>query len=157
MMNFLQASIIAVFAVGAGAATISVMKEDPAGFVVPQGPWQPGEDLDGRSFQVEGTILETEETLPDQLNFEDGRFQSAMCQLYCDFGWSDYRTWTDGDMIHFTATTRCPDAPHSVVWFGTVSGGTMRVERRWTTRRWYWTRHLNFIGEGSMTPPEATG
>ena len=98
------------------------------------------------------TIRETGEVLQDELHFVDGRFQSAMCQKYCDFGWSEYRTWKEGDAIRFTTTTRCPDAPHTVVWYGTVTGDDVRFEGTWTTRRWYWTRQLNAAGAGSLTP-----
>jgi hypothetical protein len=79
-----------------------------------------------------------------------------MCQEYCDFGWSEYRTKEIDGTLHFTATTRCPDAPHTVVWYGTVTGEDVRFEATWTTRRWYWTYQIEATGAGSTTPaPEA--
>ncbi len=129
------------------------MKGDPPGLVLLEGEWEPGGQLDGRVFHTVDTILETGEVLRDRLHFEDGRFQSAMCQKYCDFGRSEYMTRTEGDVTHFTTITRCPDAPHTVVWKGTVTGDEVRFEGTWTTRRWYWTHHINVVGEGSLTPP----
>ena len=84
------------------------------------------------------------------LHFVDGRFQSKMCQVYCDFGWSEYQTATVDGVIHFTTTTTCPDAPHTVVWYGMMGDdGKISFEGTWTTRRWYWTRQLNVMGEGA--------
>ena len=82
------------------------------------------------------------------MSFKDGGFQSSRCQTYCDFGWNTYQTRTESGMTHFTATTKCPDAPHTVVWYGTIKGDDMRIEGSWTTRRWYWTRRINLIGSG---------
>lgn len=141
-------------ALGTGAVAVTVMRADPPAPVVPDSPWQADGALDGRVFHTVDTIVETGEVLRDALHFADGRFQSAMCQKYCDFGWSEYRTWADGAVIHFTATTACPDAPHTVVWHGQVTGDDIRFEGTWTTRRWYWTRQINVVGEGSTTPPQ---
>ncbi|WP_050930367.1 hypothetical protein [Aestuariivita boseongensis] len=152
MTQILHAAAIAVFTLGAGAATVKLVQEEPAPFVIPAGNWAPGAELDGRVFHTRDRIIETDEVLDDILHFRDGRFQSAMCQEYCDFGWSEYRTWVEGDVVHFTTTTRCPDAPHSVVWYGRVTGDEIEFDARWTTRRWYWTRHLNAEGAGSGAP-----
>lgn len=154
MTSIFQAGAVAVVTLGAGAATVSVMKDDPPGIVVPDGPWEIGTVLDERVFYTVDTIQETGEVVQDELHFADGKFQSSMCQTYCDFGWSDYRTWTEGEVTHFSTTTRCPDAPHTVVWYGTVTGDDVRFKGKWTTRRWYWTRQLNVVGEGSVTSPE---
>jgi len=157
MLNIIRASAIAILALGAGAVTLSVMEDEAPGVVDPAGEWEPGRHLDGRVYHTRDTILETGEVLRDELHFRDGRFQSAKCQDYCDFGWSEYRTRVEGDAIRFTVTTRCPDAPHTVVWHGTVVGDTLRVDGTWTTRRFYWTRHLHFTGEGSLAPPADAG
>ena len=154
MTSIVQAGAVAVVTLGAGAATVSVMKGDPPDVVVPDGPWELGAVLDDRVFYTVDTIQETGEVVHDELHFADGKFQSSMCQTYCDFGWSDYRTWIEGEVIHFTTTTSCPDAPHTVVWYGTVEGDEVRFEGTWTTRRWYWTRQLNVVGESSTTPPD---
>ncbi len=148
-----QAVAIAALVLGAGTATVTVMFDDIADLAVPEGPWVPGGALDGRAFHTTDTIQQTGEVLNDELHFVDGRFQSAMCQVYCDFGWSLYRTWTEGDAIHFTATTVCPDAPHTVVWYGTVTGDGIDFRGTWTTRRWYWTRQIDVSGEGAAVPP----
>jgi hypothetical protein len=58
-------------------------------------------------------------------------------------------------VTHFTATALCPDAPHTVVWYGTVTGDEVAVEVTWTTRRWYWTNQIAVRGSGTVTPSEA--
>ena len=158
MISVLQAAAVADLALGTGATAVTLMKEDLPDFAVPEGPWQQGSEFDGRAFRLSGTVKESDEELPATvLSFADGRFQSSRCQIYCDFGWSEYRTWTEGEVTRFTATTRCPDAPHTVVWYGMLEGDGMRVEGTWTTRRWYWTRQLNLVGEGSpVTGARAT-
>jgi hypothetical protein len=136
-----------------GAVTVALVREDIPDFAVPQGDWQPGSVLDGLVFYTTDTVVETGDVIYDEFHFVDGTFQSSMCQIYCDFGWSDYQTWQDGEVLHFTATTRCPDAPHTVVFYGTVSGDTVSFEGTWTTRRWYWTHQVNVIGAGPTTRP----
>jgi len=116
MIPILQTAAIAVVALGTGASAVSVMKRDVPDFAVPAGAWQPGSTLDGAAFSVTGTVVEYGEKLPETvLSFADGKFQSSRCQVYCDFGWNAYETWREGDVTHFTATTACPDAPHTVV------------------------------------------
>lgn len=115
-------------ALGTGAVAVTVMRADPPAPVVPDIPWQAGGALDGRVFHTVDTIVETGEVLRDAPHFADGRFQSAMCREYCDFGRSEYRTWTDGAATHFTTTTASPDAPHTVVWHGQVTGNDIRFE-----------------------------
>ena len=154
MTPIAQAAVVAALALGTGAATVTVMNDDLADLAVPEGPWAWGDALDGRVFYTTDRIEQTGEVLKDELQFVDGRFQSVMCQVYCDFGWSEYQTWIEGDVIHFTTTTICPDAPHTVVWYGTVTGDNITFEGTWTTRRWYWTRQLNVSGAGSVVPAE---
>jgi len=153
MTSILQASSV-VLVLGTGAATVVLMKDDLPDIVVPEGPWELSNALDGQVFYTTDKIKETGEVVQDELHFTDGKFQSSMCQTYCDFGWSEYRTWSEGNVIHFTTSTACPDAPHTVVWYGKVTGDVVRFEGTWTTRRWYWTRQINAIGEGSVSPPE---
>ena len=143
MTSIMQAGAVAVVAVGTGAATVTLIKDDVPDYAVPEVPWEPGSVLDGRVFYTVDTILETGEVMRDELHFVDGRFQSAMCQAYCDFGWSEYQTWTEGEVIHFTTTTKCPDAPHDVVWYGKVTGDHVRFEGTWTTRRLPASRAVN--------------
>lgn len=154
MTPIAQAAVIGAIALGTGAATVTVMNDDIADLIVPEGPWKSVGALDGRVFRTTDRVEQTGDILKDELQFVDGRFQSSMCQVYCDFGWSDYQTWTEGDVIHFTTTTVCPDAPHTVVWYGTVTGDSISFEGTWTTRRWYWTRQLNVSGAGSVAPAE---
>jgi hypothetical protein len=156
MTSILQAFAVGAVTIGAGAATVTTMKPDLPDLAIPDMAWEAGSALDGRVFYTTDKVRETNDVLNDELHFVDGQFQSAMCQDYCDFGWSGYQTWTDGETLHFTATTRCPNAPHTVVWYGTVTGDNVQFEGTWTTRRWYWTRQLNVSGEGSLTPhPQA--
>lgn len=140
---------------GTGAATLAVLNEDMPDFAVPEGAWEDGSVLDGTVFYTNDTVIETGEELIDEMHFRDGTFQSAMCQVYCDFGWSDYQTKEVDGVLHFTATTKCPDAPHTVVFYGKIEGEQVTVQGTWTTRRWYWTRQINVIGQGSTTPTEA--
>ncbi len=155
MSSVVQAAAVAVLAMGTGAATVSVMNEDIPDLAVPDVAWEPGAALDGKVFHTVDTVSETGEVLDDELHFRDGRFQSAMCQTYCDFGWSEYRTWEEDGVVHFTTLAICPEAPHTVVWYGTVIGDEVEFAGTWTTRRWYWTRQLNVTGAGSTTPPAA--
>lgn len=155
MPGLFQIATIAVTTLGAGVATVSVLNPDLPDYPVPDGAWVAGTSLDGRAFEVSATIAGTDDALPSTvLTFDEGGFQSSRCQVYCEFGWQPYETWTVGDTTHFAATTRCPDAPHTVVWYGTVTGDTMTVEGTWTTRRWYWTRQIALEGVGS--PVDAT-
>ncbi|MDU8913823.1 hypothetical protein [Aestuariicoccus sp. MJ-SS9] len=155
MTSVLQAGAVAAVVLGTGAATVNVMASDLPDLAVPNVPWAPGVELDGKTFDTVDVVAESGEVMHDMLHFANGRFQSAMCQEYCDFGWAEYRTWTEGGVMHFTATTDCPDAPHTVVWYGRVSGDDIEFEGTWTTRRWYWTRQLNVAGEGTVTAAKA--
>ena len=89
MTPIIQAAAVAVLALGTGAATVTVMREDVADFAVPEKAWAAGNAFDGMVFRTRDTVLETGEILEDELHFVDGRFQSKMCQVYCDFGWSE--------------------------------------------------------------------
>jgi hypothetical protein len=156
MKPILQAAALAVVALGTGASAVTFMNGDVPDFVVPEGSWQPGSALDGRAFRLSGMVKESGEEMPETVvSFVDGRFQSSRCQIYCEFGWQDYQTWTEGEVTRFSATTRCPDAPHTVVWYGTVEGDEMQFEGTWTTRRWYWTRQLRIAGQGTPAPAGA--
>ncbi|SFS13514.1 hypothetical protein [Yoonia litorea] len=137
-----------------GGASIAVLNRDIPDYAVPDGPWKAGTALDGLTFFTFDRVIETEDEILDALVFRDGKFQSAMCQVYCDFGWHDYRTFIDGETLHFTTTTRCPDAPHTVVFYGTVVDGAVTFEGTWTTRRWYWTHQVNVVGRGTLVPSE---
>ena len=149
MTPLLQAAAIGVAALGTGATAVTLMNQDVPDLAVPAGSWDAGSELDGRAFRLTSVIKENGEVLEDTVfSFEGGAFQSSRCQIYCDFGWTGYQTWTEGEVTHFTTTTRCPDAPHTVVWYGTVEGDEMRFEGTWTPRRWYWTHQINGAGGG---------
>lgn len=157
MTPIAQAAAIAVVAAGTGAATLGAMNTDIPNLAVPDIAWQPGSELDGRVFYTIDTIIETGEVLRDELRFADGGFLSVMCEEYCAFGYTPYQTWVENDVIHFTSAPKCPDAPHELVWYGTVTGDEIEIQASWTTRRWYWTHQINATGSGSTTPhpPEA--
>lgn len=157
MRQMIQMAVIAIATLGTGAATMTAMNQDVPDLSVPEGKWVAGSVLDGRSFHILGTDLDSGERLEDELIFCDVTFQSANCQKYCDFGWSDYKTKRDGDVIHFTARTECPDAPHTVVWYGTVQNDEVRVAGSWTTRRWYWTPQIRFSATETGRPVEVDG
>jgi hypothetical protein len=153
MTPIAQAAAMVVMVLGTGAATVSVMNEDIPDMPVPSADWSAGHELDGMDFPIMAVIHQNGAEETDVLRFVDGRFQSVDCQLYCDFGWTDYQTWTEGDVIHFTVTTRCQTAPHTVVWVGQVADGQIEVEMSWTTRRWYWTHQITGTGSGSLADP----
>lgn len=155
MSQILQVAAIAVATLGTGAATMSVMNADIPDLQVPEGAWTSSGALDGRAFTVLGTDVESGAVLEDELLFRDGTFQSVDCQNYCDFGWSDYQTKTIDGVIHFTANTYCPDAPHTVVWYGQIDGDTIALDATWTTRRWYWTNQIALKASGSATDFDA--
>ena len=156
MTQIFQAAAIAIATLGTGAATMTVMKGDIPDFAAPDGNWTAGSALDGRSFQIVGRDLKSGRVLDDEFVFHDGMFQSVNCQAYCDFGWTKYETKIDGDMIHFVARPACPDAPHQVVFYGTVQGDDVQFEGSWTTRRWYWTHQITFAGSGAPIPSTDT-
>lgn len=151
MSQILQVAAIALATLGTGAATMTVMAPDVADLAVPDGDWTPGTVLDNRSFNITAVDLDSGRELSDTLIFKDGTFQSVNCQTYCDFGWTAYESKTIDGVVHFTATTTCPEAPHTVVWYGTVDGDGMEVSGTWTTRRWYWTHQIRFEGDGVNT------
>lgn len=157
MTQIIQVAGILLATLGTGAATMTVMKDDVADFAVPENNWSLGSELDGRTFDIVAAETGSDDVLTDSLVFRDGTFQSVNCQTYCDFGWTAYQTEVIGDVVHFTATTRCPDAPHTVVWYGTVTGDALTIAGTWTTRRWYWTHQIAFEGGGttSATLPAA--
>lgn len=153
MTIILQTAAIAIAVLGAGAVAVTALNRDIPDFAVPAGPWEDGSALDGRAFHMTGTVRETGAGMPESVfSFVNGQFKSSRCQLACDFGWNGYRTFTEGEKIHFTATTRCHDAPFTVVWYGIVTGDEVQFEGTWTTRRWYWTHQINAVGEGTPTP-----
>ena len=155
MTQLFQIAAITLATFGTGAATLSVMNDDIPDLVIPVGDWATTGALDGLTFQVSGTDLSSGAEQTDKLHFRDGTFQSADCEEYCNFGWSDYQTKSIDGVIHFTATALCPDAPHTVVWYGTVTGDDVTVEVTWTTRRWYWTNQIHVRGTGAVAPSGA--
>jgi hypothetical protein len=154
MPQIFQVAAIAVATLGTGATTMAVMNEDIPDLAIPEGDWSAGSALDGRTFEIIGTDLASGAVLEDEIIFRDGTFQSVDCQEYCDFGWSAYETKTIGDVIHFTARTICPDAPHTVVWYGTVEGDALKVDVTWTTRRWYWTNQIEITATSVPAPAD---
>ena len=155
MTPILQAAAIAAVSLGTGAATLSVMSDDIPDLAVPEMEWVAGTELDGRRFAITATLDRGDEMQTDVLHFEDGGFMSLDCEVYCNFGFTEYRTWTNGEVIHFTTAPTCADAPHHVVWYGTVIGDEIEIEMTWTTRRWYWTHQI--VGQGGgMALPDAT-
>lgn len=152
MPQILQIAALAVATLGTGATTMAVLNEDIPDFAVPEGDWSAGNALDGRAFEIYGKDVASGAVLENVIRFRDGTFQSADCQEYCDFGWSAYETKRVGDVIHFTVRTVCPDAPHTVVWYGTVEGDALAVAGTWTTRRWYWTNQIEITATGVPAP-----
>lgn len=155
MPQILQMAVIAAATLGTGAATLSVMNEDIPDLAVPAGDWSATGALDGLTFKVYGKELKSGAELEDDIVFRDGTFMSTDCEAYCSFGWSDYQTKQVGDVIHFTTTAICPDAPHTVVWYGSVTGDEVAIDVTWTTRRWYWTNQIPMQAVGTAIPPEA--
>jgi len=155
MTQILQVLAIAAATVGTGAATLTVMNEDIPDLAVPEGPWTASRALDGKAFEIRGTDTASGAALENVISFRNGSFQSADCQEYCDFGWSEYRTKRTDGILHFTATTICPDAPHTVVWYGTVDGDTVTIDATWTTRRWYWTNQIAIEASGMAVDIDA--
>lgn len=154
MSQILQIAAIVVATLGTGAATLTVMNDDIPDLAIPEGDWAATGALDGMTFQIYGEDLSNDSgaVLEDSIVFRDGTFQSTDCEEYCNFGWSDYETKEIDGIIHFTATALCPDAPHTVVWYGTVTGDDVAVDVTWTTRRWYWTNQIPIRAVGTIIP-----
>ena len=150
MPQIVQVAAIALATLGTGAATMSVMNEDIPDLQVPDGAWSANGALDGRSFEVLGKDAKSGAVLEDLLMFRDGGFQSVDCQNYCDFGWSDYQTKEIDGVTHFTVRAVCPDAPHTVVFYGQVDGNDITADVTWTTRRWYWTNQIVLTATGAL-------
>ena len=152
MTQILQIAALAAATFGTGAVTLSVMNEDVPDFAVPEGAWAATGALDGKTFRIYGEDSASGAVLEDDIVFQNGTFQSTDCENYCNFGWSDYRTKTIDGVIHFTSTAICPNAPHTVVWYGRVSGDDVVIDGTWTTRRWYWTNQIEVHATGSVIP-----
>lgn len=150
MPSIFQALAMAIAVLGTGTATVSVLNTDIPDMAIPAADWQASGSLDGMDFAITATFDQNDAVETDILRFADGRFHSVDCERYCNFGWTGYQTWTDGDVTHFAAVTRCPTAPHTVVWHGQVVGDEIAVEMSWTTRRWYWTHQITGTGTGSL-------
>jgi hypothetical protein len=157
MTKILQIAAIAFATIVTGAATMTVMNKDIPDLAVPEGNWTAGHELDGRTFEVSGIDVGSGAELTDEIIFREGTFQSVDCQNYCDFGWSDYQTKNIAGVIHFSVRTVCPDAPHTVVWYGTVTGDELVVDATWTTRRWYWTNQIVMTAKGLEVPAIGVG
>ncbi|MEJ6390097.1 hypothetical protein [Gymnodinialimonas ulvae] len=155
MAQILQVLAIGAVTFGTGAATMTVMNEDIPDLQVPEGAWIDSGALDGMTFDIHGTDLGSGAALEDELVFRDGTFMSVDCQNYCDFGWSEYQTKEIDGVIHFTATTLCPDAPHTVVFHGRVDATDIVLDATWTTRRWYWTNQIEITATGTAVPSDA--
>jgi len=155
MSQILQIAAIAVATLGTGAATLSVMNGDIPDLVIPDGDWAATGALDGMVFDVSGTDISSGAELTGEIVFRDGKFQSTDCQEYCDFGWTGYQTETIDGVIHWTTTIVCPDAPHTVVWYGQVTGQDVVLDATWTTRRWYWTNQVPVQATGTAALAEA--
>ena len=151
MPQLFQIAAIAIATFGTGAATLTVMNEDIPDLEVPTGAWAADGMLDGATFKISGSDVNSGAELEDVIRFRDGKFQSADCQKYCDFGWTEYQTKVVDGVTHFTTVTTCPDAPHTVVWYGTVKDDKVNLEVTWTTRRWYWTNQIHVRGSGAIT------
>jgi hypothetical protein len=130
------------------------MNEDIPDLAIPEGDWAATGALDGMTFRIHGEDLSSGAELEDEILFRDGTFQSTDCEEYCNFGWSDHKTKDVDGVVHFTVTAICPDAPHNVVWYGTVKGDEVAIEVTWTTRRWYWTNQISAQASGTATPFE---
>lgn len=158
MTNVVYAAAAAVAVLlGGGTAAVTTMQSGIEEVTIPDLPYAPSTALDGRSFYIEAEIVGWDGTETDELMFRDGHFISLDCQEACDFGWTGYEAWEDGDTIHFTVTTNCSEAPHEVVWVGSVTGDTISADMVWTTRRWYWRHQIVGTGGGpEIEAPEAT-
>ncbi|UWQ15363.1 hypothetical protein K3556_05585 [Aliiroseovarius sp. M344] len=152
MPQIVQVAAIALATLGTGAITMSVMNEDIPDLEVPQGPWTASGALDNRSFEILGRDANSGAVFDGLLAFRNGTFQSADCQEYCNFGWSDYQTKEIDGVVHFTTTAVCPDAPHTVVFYGQVEGNDIALDLTWTTRRWYWTNQIVMTATGEAVP-----
>ncbi|MEL8054630.1 MAG: hypothetical protein AAGK66_00610 [Pseudomonadota bacterium] len=155
MSQILQIAAIAVATLGTGAATLTVMNEDIPDLVIPEGGWENTGALDGMTFRIYGEVPSRSAVLEDEIIFRDGTFMSTDCENYCAFGWSDYQTKTVDGVIHFTTTALCPDAPHTVVWHGRISGDEVVIDSTWTTRRWYWTNQIEVRATGAVLATES--
>lgn len=155
MPQILQIAAIAVATLGTGAATLTVMNEDIPDLAVPEGDWTTAGALDGITFEIYGKDQASGAEMEDYIVFRDGTFQSTDCEEYCNFGWTDYMTKEIDGATHFTVTAICPDAPHTVVWYGTVTEDEVTVDVTWTTRRWYWTNQISVQAVGTVVPSEA--
>lgn len=152
MAQILQVLAIATVTFGTGAATMGVMNEDIPDLQVPEGNWSAEGLLDGRTLVIEGRDVDSGTITEDELVFRNGTMMSTNCQEYCDFGWSEYQTQTIDGVIHFTATAACPDAPHTIVFYGQIEGDTVTADASWTTRRWYWTHQIVMDATGTVMP-----
>ena len=153
MPQIIQICAIAAATLGTGAITLTVMNEDIPDLAVPTGDWAATGALDGMTFRIYGKDQSSGAELEDHIVFRDGTFQSTDCEDYCNFGWSAYQTKEIDGVIHFATTAICPEAPHTVAWYGTVTGDDIVLDLTWTTRRWYWTHQIPIAATGTVIDP----
>jgi hypothetical protein len=147
-MPFLTALVMAgVTWQGSRAAASESPPEPPVAVAAP---------LDGRTFSARIVRAGSGEDGPleDELLFSDGMFSSAICKTY-NFAEAPYWVRREGDRIHFLAELTNP-TDGTMLWKGTIEGGTLDATMQWTKKRWYWTIDTEHDIRGELegsTPP----
>jgi hypothetical protein len=84
----------------------------------------------------------------DELKFEDGKFYSVGCERW-EFGWGEYTTTMEGDLVHFKAVTKSPKN-EQMEWVGTVKGNEINGTYTWTKKKGKRIKMREYWFEGSL-------
>lgn len=85
--------------------------------------------LDGRTFEVEMTKMDSDQVIPNTLTFDAGTFLSAVCVKH-DFSKSIYEATETGDAIAFEVNAQS-STKGTMDWEGTVSGDQLAATAIW--------------------------
>lgn len=88
------------------------------------------DSLDGKTFIVELSESNKDETSKDELIFKDGTFFSAECEQY-GFTPASYESKSKGDTILFKSTANS-DKEGKTEWEGTVNGDEISGTMFWS-------------------------
>lgn len=112
----------------------------PPGFI---GSIAFGEDTDTVNSELEGKVFvghvgpkDKPANGEDEVHFKNGQFLSTSCTRW-GFGEAPYRFNSDGNRIHFEATT-FSDRHGEIYWKGVVDGELIEATYLWVKERWYW-------------------
>ncbi len=104
--------------------------------------------LDGTWFGGDWGIVGKDPHLTDVIEFADGKFGSKCCARL-GFEPAPYEFEVIGDGVRFRAITESP-THGSMVWEGTVRGGSVEARVQWRREMFLWTHSNRFWFKGRL-------